>query len=631
MNALKIRLIFVCCLLFSLKASAYDFEVDGIYYNKLTDSTVSVTCSGDANKDEDSNYEGNIIIPENVEYEGKQYAVTEIGRHAFNRCKKLRSLTIPNSVVTIKNGAVKSCEALTELYFEDGKDVLSLGHNNSSNTALFQYCSNLEYLYLGRNIDNNHSISPFGKLKYLSTVEIGDSVTDMSDISCFSQCTGLTSIKIGKNVESIGAKEFYGCTSLTSIVIPDKVKTIGSQAFYGCTNLSSIIIGESVEKIEDAVFHSCTELKKIVFPQSVKEIGANCFNNAEKDTMVFMGKVPPSINTTQGFSSRDYLKILIRVPKGYKEVYESTEVWKEFLNYEEVDFVYSVKYIVDGEIYETDSIRYGELINTPIYPEKEGYTFNGWKDVPLSMPARDIAINGSFSINKYQVTYIIDGTVYAVDSIEYGAKLPLKTDPSKEYHTFSGWNEIPETMPASDIVINGSFIANKYKLSYVIDGQIYLTQEVEYNKRINIIDNPIKEGHTFSGWSEIPETMPAQDITVTGSFSVNTYKLTYLVDGMVYMSSYVTYGEAIFPMTPPTKEGYIFSGWSEIPQTMPAHDVVVTGSFEVNGIDEITTDTRVDVYNLQGIKVQEQVLSKELEKILPQGVYIVNGRKLVVK
>ena len=59
--------------------------------------------------------------------------------------------------------------------------------------------------------------------------------------------------------------------------------------------------------------------------------------------------------------------------------------------------------------------------------------------------------------------------------------------------------------------------------------------------------------------------------------------------------------------------------------------MVVTGSFEVNGIDEVMTDTRVDVYNLQGIKVQDQVLSKELEKILPQGMYIVNRRKLLVK
>ena len=100
---------------------------------------------------------------------------------------------------------------------------------------------------------------------------------------------------------------------------------------------------------------------------------------------------------------------------------------------------------------------------------------------------------------------------------------------------------------------------------------------------------------------------------------------------MVYMSSYVTYGDAIFPMAPPTKEGYIFSGWSEIPATMPASDVVVTGSFEVDGIENITNDMVVDVYNLQGIKVKEQVLFEDLESILPKGMYIVNGNKVAVE
>ena len=624
MDTLKIRLILLCGLLLSLKANAYDFEVDGIYYNKLTDFTVSVTY-----KDTDYNsYSGSIVIPKEVVHEGKHYTVTEIGYNAFSSCKRLRSLTLPNSIMTIVNCAIRSCESLTELYIEDGNSVLSLGHNNASNTSLLGSCSNLEYLYLGRNIDNNHSISPFGKLKYLSTVEIGDSVTDMSDISCFSQCTGLTSIKIGKNVESIGASEFYGCTSLTSIVIPDKVKTIGSNAFYGCKSLSSITIGESVEKIEGP-FYGCTSLTSITLPKSVTYVRLGQGSDPSINSITLLGKVPPTIGDS--FSSRTLLKMQIKVPKGYLEVYQAAEGWKDFFEFEEVDFIYRTEYLIDGEIYRTDSIHYGEQINTPEEPYKEGYTFNGWEDVPISMPARDITINGTFSINKYQVSYMIDGAIYAVDSIEYGVELPSKTAPSKEYHTFSGWSEIPKTMPANDIVINGSFIANKYKLSYVIDGQTYLTQEVEYNKKISLIDNPTKEGHTFNGWSEIPETMPAQDVTVTGSFSVNTYKLTYMVDGMVYMSSYVTYGDAIFPMAPPTKEGYIFSGWSEIPATMPASDVVVTGSFEVDGIENITNDMVVDVYNLQGIKVKEQVLFEDLESILPQGMYIVNRRKLLVK
>ncbi len=76
--------------------------------------------------------------------------------------------------------------------------------------------------------------------------------------------------------------------------------------------------------------------------------------------------------------------------------------------------------------------------------------------------------------------------------------------------------------------------------------------------------------------------MPAHDVEVTGSFTVNSYTLTYIVDGNAYKTLTIDFGTAITPEAEPTKEGYTFSGWSEIPATMPAHDVEVTGSFIQN-------------------------------------------------
>jgi hypothetical protein len=90
---------------------------------------------------------------------------------------------------------------------------------------------------------------------------------------------------------------------------------------------------------------------------------------------------------------------------------------------------------------------------------------------------------------------------------------------------------------------------------------------------------PTKEGYTFSGWSEIPETMPGHDLTITGSFSPNTYKLIYMVDGITYKEIDVKYDEDIILESYPVKKGMTFSGWSSIPEKMPAKDVTVTGSF----------------------------------------------------
>lgn len=138
-----------------------------------------------------------------------------------------------------------------------------------------------------------------------------------------------------------------------------------------------------------------------------------------------------------------------------------------------------------------------------------------------------------------------------------------------------------------------AFIKDKYKLTYMVDGEIWETYEYKYGESIRVIvSEPWRDGYTFSGWSEIPVKMPAEDVVVTGGFSANKYKLTYIVDNETYKTYEVEYGSDITAEEAPTKEGYTFSGWSMIPTTMPAHDVTITGTFtEVN----ISTHDYVDL------------------------------------
>ncbi|MBQ8190695.1 MAG: InlB B-repeat-containing protein, partial [Bacteroidaceae bacterium] len=159
---------------------------------------------------------------------------------------------------------------------------------------------------------------------------------------------------------------------------------------------------------------------------------------------------------------------------------------------------------------------------------------------------------------------------------------------------------------------------------YSTDSVVYCTVRVQ--KEVLT-----KEGYTFSGWSELPVTMPANDVVVEGSFSVNSYLLTYMVDGEEYATEEVAYGSAITLKEAPVKEGYLFSGWSEVPETMPAKDIVVTGSFEVDGIEAILTDKLVDVYTLQGVMVKRQIPVEDLKRELPTGIYIINGKKVAVR
>ena len=243
---------------------------------------------------------------------------------------------------------------------------------------------------------------------------------------------------------------------------------------------------------------------------------------------------------------------------------------------------YKLSYIVDGQVYKTYQLSYGTAITPEPNPVKEGYTFSGWSDIPATMPAHDVSVTGSFSINKYNLKYMVDNQVYKTLTLNYGTNISPEPAPTKEGYTFSGWSDIPATMPAHDVIVTGTFSVNSYKLTYIVDGQTYKTLTLKYGATITPEANPVKEGYSFSGWSDIPATMPAHDVTVTGTFSINSYKLTYVVDGQTYKSLTLNYGAAITPEPALTKEGYTFSGWSSIPATMPAHDVTVTGSFAIN-------------------------------------------------
>ena len=174
---------------------------------------------------------------------------------------------------------------------------------------------------------------------------------------------------------------------------------------------------------------------------------------------------------------------------------------------------------------------------------------------------------------------MVDGKVYHADTLEYGTELIPIEEPVLEGSLFSGWSEIPATMPANDVIVTGSFAIQTYKVIYMIDGVEYHTDQVAFGAAIPPMANPTKEGHTFSGWSEKPQTMPAENITVTGSFTVNVYLFTYTVNGEVYHTDSIAYGEAIVPIEQPVKEGYKLSGWVNIPETMPAHDVTINGIF----------------------------------------------------
>ena len=281
---------------------------------------------------------------------------------------------------------------------------------------------------------------------------------------------------------------------------------------------------------------------------------------------------------------------------------------------------------------------YGTKFDTPADPTREGYTFAGWDmDIPETIPAEDMSFTAKWIANQYTLTFDSDGgSDVAAITQDYGTKIETPAAPTKTGYTFAGWdNEIPETMPAESMSFKAQWTINQYTLTFNADNgteDVEITQD--YGTKFDTPADPTREGYTFAGWDmDIPETIPAENMSFTALWSVNSYKLVYILDGEVYAEYDVEYGSEITPENDPEKTGYTFDGWTGIPETMPAHDVEIYGSFSVvTAIRTILADEKtVDVYNLNGVLVKRNVEVDKLDKVLKKGVYIICGKKFVVK
>ncbi len=198
----KLSLLFVL-MLSTLTASAYDAQIDGIYYNLVTKAKQAEVTYGD------SEYTGSVTIPATVTYNDVTYSVTSIGGGAFQVpwYSGLTSVTIPNSVTSIGEYAFEGCSGLTSM-------------------------------------------------------TIPNSVTSIGN-GAFSGCFGLTELTIPNSVTSIGEGTFSGCTSLTSLTIPNSVTSIGKGAFENCSGLTSVKIPNSVTSIGEYAFEGCSGLTEV--------------------------------------------------------------------------------------------------------------------------------------------------------------------------------------------------------------------------------------------------------------------------------------------------------------------------------------------------------------------------------
>ena len=232
---------------------------------------------------------------------------------------------------------------------------------------------------------------------------------------------------------------------------------------------------------------------------------------------------------------------------------------------------------------------YGTEITAPDNPTRKGYAFKGWdKEIPETMPAENITVKAQWEINQYTIAFDTNGgSEIAPITQDYGTEITAPDNPTRKGYTFKGWDkEIPETMPAENITVKAQWEINQYTIAFDTNGGSEIAPITQdYGTEITAPDNPTRKGYTFKGWDkEIPETMPSENMTVKAQWEINQYTITFDTNGGSEIAPITQdYGTEITAPDKPTRKGYTFKGWNkEIPETMPAENITVKAQWEIN-------------------------------------------------
>jgi len=207
-------------------------------------------------------------IIENIRYENTTSITelvltnaTRIGYCAFENCKNLETIYLPDTLKEIGDNAFAGCENLKEVIFN--KKLEKIGRHAFAETGLEKVVFN------GRTVILENAFQYCNKLKNieLKNIQSTNSVFEFS---------GLENVVIDSS--RVNRRMFYNCEQLKYVTMKN-CKVIESQAFLWCTGLEEIVIPEGVEKIETGSFSNCTELRKVFLPHSLKEIGINTINS----------------------------------------------------------------------------------------------------------------------------------------------------------------------------------------------------------------------------------------------------------------------------------------------------------------------------------------------------------------
>ena len=222
----------------------------------------------------------------------------------------------------------------------------------------------------------------------------------------------------------------------------------------------------------------------------------------------------------------------------------------------------------------TEKLTFGEVV----------YSFAGWDREPSAVFCEDASYTAVYTTPEtvFFLDFYINGELYMRVPHYASAKLEAPERPAFTIgKIFSGWQDLPETMPASDLTVEAT--ARDAQIIYVLDGEVILRNSAEVGSLVTLAAPAQKHGHTVSGWSTSDLTviagnsfvMPEKDVCFNAVSTPNNHTVTYIIDGVTLYTDSVCFGEIYTVRGIEVKTGFEFTGWKTDIASLSGDDIIV--------------------------------------------------------
>lgn len=517
----------------------------------------------------------------------------EIGNNAFVNCTSLTSITLPESLSSIDQSSFSGCTNLTDLKILGnalvGKDwEISEEHYDNFYT-IFPYITNVTF---GPNVtkvgQNAFALPLYGpELGEKATIrEITFQGTTAVGELAFYKNVNLTTINGG--MKSVGEGAFFGCESLKSATITDS-EEIGATAFNCCYALEQVTLPANLTTINNLAFTSCRKLTEIDIPKGVNKIGWMAFQDCQSLTKVIChNPVPVEFNEGDGhmmpFMGVPMDEAELFVPAASIAAYKAAPEWKEFYKISASDAIT----ITDGAVYSNKEDIFTPVRYTRTFSEK---TAGKWQClyVPFDLPVTEELLSDFDFAKLYMISYKDANNNGEIEDGEPLVMLLSKVSAGKTLKGNTPYFIKAKTAGTKNIEVNGTM------LYAAASGYVDCSTTEHYYKLVGTNDTFNVNGN--------------YTLNTSGQFSYYS-KDTNIKANRWYMSitSRTDGGDPVYVSRP--------------------IEILVDGEDDATGIMDIRADrssrSAEGIFTLDGRKISDT-------ENLPSGIYIKNGKKVVIK